>query len=167
MLNRFDTDRISAQALSIRRRQWGELSRLKCIFEDATIAHCTRVYTAKQLQVLLKTNNPSRYSSHLTLVAEWGDRIVGYASLWSDTIQAVYVDPYCCRRGIGERLVGEIEAHARQSIHPVLKVTSSLNAEPFYRACGFKRIKQTVTNYWQFQSVDIPVVLMQKSLIGD
>ena len=164
MLNRIDTEGISSKAITIRRRRWGEMSKLKSIFEDATMAHCTRVYTAKQLQVLLQTNNPRRYSSHLTMVAELGERIVGYASLWSDSIQAVYVDPYCNRRGIGRQLVSALEQHALHSINSTLKVTSSLNAEPFYLACGFQRVKQTVTNYWQFQSVDIPVILMEKQL---
>lgn len=164
MLNWFDIESTSSTTITIRRRRWGEMSKLKSIFEDATIAHCTRVYTAKQIQVLLQTNNPRRYGSHLTMVAELGDRIVGYASLWSDSIQAVYVDPYCSRRGIGRELVSALESHARNSLNPVLKVTSSLNAEPFYRACGFQRVEQTVTNYWQFQSVDIPVVLMEKQL---
>ncbi|MEM9568091.1 MAG: GNAT family N-acetyltransferase [Cyanobacteria bacterium P01_E01_bin.34] len=164
MLNRLDTEGISSKAITIRRRRWGEMSKLKSVFEDATIAHCTRVYTAKQIQVLLQTNNPRRYSSHLTMVAEWDSRIVGYASLWSNSIQAVYVDPYCGRRGIGRKLVSALEHQAKHSINPVLTVTSSLNAEPFYHSCGFHRVKQTVTNYWQFQSVDIPVVLMEKHL---
>ena len=164
MLNWFDTESASPTAITIRRRRWGEMSKLKSIFEDATIAHCTRIYTAKQIQVLLQTNNPRRYSSHLTMVAELGDRIVGYASLWSDSIQAVYVDPYCGRKGIGRGLVTALERHALQSLNPILKVTSSLNAEPFYRACGFQRVEDTVTNYWQFHTVDIPVVLMEKRL---
>ena len=164
VLNRIDRESISSQAITIRRRRWGEVSKLQRIFEDATIAHCTRVYTAKQVQVLLQTNNPRRYSSHLTMVAELDDRIVGFASLWSDSIQAVYVDTYCSRRGIGRKLVSALETHALNSLNPILKVTSSLNAEPFYRSCGFQRVKQTVTNYWQFQSVDIPVILMEKQL---
>lgn len=100
------------------------------------------------------------------MVAEWDERIVGYASLWSNSIQAVYVDPYCGRRGIGRKLVSALEHHARHSLNPVLKVTSSLNAEPFYRSCGFQQVEEMVTKYWQFQSVDIPVVLMEKHVGG-
>ena len=165
MLNRIDAKNF-LDAVSIRRRGWGEIKQLESIFEEALIGQCMPAYSPKQMQVLLTTNNPRRYSSHLTYVAECDRKIVGYASIWNLTIQAIYVAPEYGRRGIGRKLLAAIENRARSRSSARLLVTASVNAEGFYRACGFRRLRQAITHYPQFQEIGIPVVEMEK-IIGE
>ena len=161
-------DRVDSQNLLdtviVRRRRWSEKAQLEIVFEEATIAQCSTCYNSQQLQVLLRTNNPRQYSANLTLVAEYERQILGYTSLFGTSIQAMYVSPFFTRRGIGRKLIGEIETRAKTRLARYLTVSASLNAEGFYRACGYKRVKVSTTTYGQFKDIDIPIVEMRKDL---
>ncbi|MGK7909780.1 MAG: GNAT family N-acetyltransferase [Synechococcus sp.] len=163
MLDRFDSTEL-LDTVIVRRRRWREKDQVATVFEEATIAQCSRCYNPQQLQVLLRTNNPRRYSSNLTLVAECDRQIVGYASLYGTSIQAIYVSPFFTRRGIGRKLIGELENRAKARLARYLRVSASLNAEGFYRSCGYERIKASTTFYGQFEDIEIPIVEMKKDL---
>ncbi|WP_017327541.1 GNAT family N-acetyltransferase [Synechococcus sp. PCC 7336] len=150
--------------LAIRRLRWGENQQLEAVFEMALLHLCRGVYTPQQLQVLSKTNNPRQYRAHFVLVAAIERQVVGYTSLWGRTLQAMYVDPRYARQGIGRALLKAMEVRASERRIWQLKVNSSLNAESFYRACGFEVLNHTVTRYAGFDSIEIPVVTMAKKL---
>jgi putative acetyltransferase len=74
------------------------------------------------------------------IVAEREDgRVAGYAQLdvQEGTVEAVYVDPDCARRGVGRALMDAVEAAARALGLPGLVVEASLNSVPFYGAIGY------------------------------
>lgn len=75
-----------------------------------------------------------------------GSELVGVGGWSPDGMEAdlawlryLFVHPATFRRGIGGRLVATIEDSARASSRPRLRVWSSLNAVPFYQACGYRR----------------------------
>jgi GNAT superfamily N-acetyltransferase len=91
----------------------------------------------------------------LCLVAECAGEVVGYAGcclvvdedMWTDPdwsrsvhLQEMFVDPAFRRRGIGRRLIAEVEAHARRlGVPRVLVTANASNPESCgaYRASGF------------------------------
>ena len=148
----------------IRRQRWLDRPAVEAVFEAALQEGCCRVYSPQQLQVLRQTNNPRQYRSHFVLVAETERQVVGFTSLWGRTLQAMYVHPHYTRRGIGRALLREMELYVASRQIWRLKVTASLNAEPFYRACGFEVLKQTVTRYTGFEGIELPVTNMAKTL---
>jgi predicted N-acetyltransferase YhbS len=76
-------------------------------------------------------------------VAVLGQEIVGTASLDGKVVRSVFVAPNAQGRGIGSRLMGEIERAAREAGLSVLVVPSSVTAEQFYAKLGFKVLRDS------------------------
>jgi GNAT superfamily N-acetyltransferase len=124
--------------LRIRPSSGWEDSQLEQVFKAAVLEQCATHYTPTQLTEILNTNNPRcQPSPHIFLVAECDRQIVGFGTLWFYTVNALFVDPVFSRRGIGRQLLAALERYACARGSRFLEVTASLNAMPFYRACGF------------------------------
>ena len=76
-------------------------------------------------------------------VAALGQRIVGTASLDGRVVQSVFVAPDVQGRGIGKRLMAEVEKVARERGIAVLAVPSSVTAEHFYSKLGFTAVRES------------------------
>lgn len=73
-------------------------------------------------------------------VAAIGTRIVGTASLDGNVVRTVFVAPDVQARGVGKRLMAEVERTARERNIPSLTVPSSVTAEAFYARLGFTAV---------------------------
>jgi GNAT superfamily N-acetyltransferase len=74
-------------------------------------------------------------------VAVSGQRIVGTASLDGRVVHAVFVAPDVQRRGVGRRLMVEVERTASSAGMATLVVQSSVTAVPFYARLGFQAVR--------------------------
>ena len=74
-------------------------------------------------------------------VATSGQRIGGTASLDGSSVRTVFVTPEDQGKGVGRQLMYEVERVAREAGVGILKVPSSVTAEQFYFALGFKPIR--------------------------
>jgi putative acetyltransferase len=76
----------------------------------------------------------------LMLVAELDGRVVGFGEIVAALceLRAVYVSPTCGRTGVGRALLKALETRARELGTPRLWLDSSLTAEPFYLAHGYR-----------------------------
>ncbi len=74
------------------------------------------------------------------LVAEIDGRVVGLAALVLEgsELRACYVLPEAARKGVGTALVRAIERLALAHHLDHLELLSSINAEPFYAALGYR-----------------------------
>jgi predicted N-acetyltransferase YhbS len=77
------------------------------------------------------------------VVARLGGRIVGTAALDGDVIRTVFVAPDVQNRGIGRRLMHELEHRARVKGITTLSVPSSITAELFYAKMGFVTVRDS------------------------
>jgi GNAT superfamily N-acetyltransferase len=91
------------------------------------------------------------------LVASVGRRIVGTASFDGSAVRTVFVAPDAQARGIGKRLMAEIERAARQRGIPSLTVSSSVTAVPFYARLGFAAVRDSYYG-------DERTIIMERSL---
>jgi len=77
------------------------------------------------------------------------DRVIGTGMIDTNTgaIDAVFVDPEHMGKGAGRMIVNFLESIARKHELQFIKLESTLNAAPFYRACGFEgtELSQYVT----------------------
>jgi putative acetyltransferase len=82
----------------------------------------------------------SNRDDEMRLIAEIDGQAVGIGALvpGNSELRACYVVPCAARRGVGAAIVAEIERIARQHGLDHLRVESSLTAEPFYRALGYR-----------------------------
>jgi GNAT superfamily N-acetyltransferase len=77
------------------------------------------------------------------LVATIGSRLVGTASLDGNVVRTVFVTPDVQGRGVGSRLMAEIERIARERDIRSLTVPSSVTAERFYARLGFMALRDS------------------------
>lgn len=73
------------------------------------------------------------------LIATLAGEDVGWGSSEGDHISALYVSPSYGRRGVGRRLLAELEAAVAQRGHVIVRLESSLNAVSFYAGLGYKQ----------------------------
>lgn len=91
-------------------------------------------------------------------VAETKERIKGTASLENNTIYSVFVDPEFHRKGIGRKLMEQVESVAEKRGIKRLEVPSSVTSVEFYRKLGYTEKKSyTLDQYGK-------IVLMTKTL---
>ena len=76
----------------------------------------------------------------LRLVAEMAGRVVGLGALVLEDseLRGCYVAPEAVRQGVGTALVREMEHRAAAHQLDHLELLSSINAEPFYAALGYR-----------------------------
>ncbi|MEB2623925.1 GNAT family N-acetyltransferase [Pseudomonas sp. YuFO8] len=75
------------------------------------------------------------------LVATTDSHIVATASLDKDVVRSVFVDPTWQGKGIGRQLMAMIQSIAIKDGVSLLRVPSSITAQGFYAALGFKKIR--------------------------
>jgi ribosomal protein S18 acetylase RimI-like enzyme len=82
----------------------------------------------------------------IVLVAEEPAGIVGFGIVDSKMreVRALYVHPTAVRRGIGRRLLRELEAQAAFQGITCLQLNASLNADDFYRRNGYTPLSRGV-----------------------
>ena len=123
---------------------------------------------------LISRANPSLVMSGTYFVIEAGDEILGAGGWTSGAppggrpqrkvghIRHVVTDHRQTRRGIGSRLMAHIVSDAVSAGIKQLECFSTLTAEPFYVACGFRTLgPMSVTLR---QGIDFPAVHMRRFL---
>lgn len=122
-------------------------------------------YTPAEIEAWSRRGNRERYLARLEssdiLVAEIDGEPVGFGQLDPERseIVAVYVDPERGRRGVGRRLVAELEEKASERGWDELELDASLNAVRFYARLGYERLGEKV-----HEPIGIPCVRMRKRL---
>ena len=97
-------------------------------------------------------------SKRTVFVAVMNHRVVGTASLDGDTVRTVFVSPDAQARGIGKRLMAEIERTAREREITMLTMPSSIGAETFYRQLGFNTVRDSYFG-------EERTIIMERSLV--
>ncbi len=83
-------------------------------------------------------------------------------NLENGQIDAIFIHPAHMRKGIGVAMMQHLEVQARQASLATLKLDATLNAAPFYRACGFTG-SQTA-QYQSSRGITLVCIPMMKSL---
>ena len=149
---------------------------------------CANSYSAEQLDAWLSKPLPSKVAALIeaecVFVAERSEslaeavrqtnlaepvrttRLVGYGALDPDTheVEAVFVDPDASGTGVGIALLRAVETEALRRGIFQLRLTSTPNAEPFYRAAGYVPVRQI--EHPLSAGLALPATVMEKLLRG-
>jgi GNAT superfamily N-acetyltransferase len=135
--------------IAIRKAKQEERESLWRLHTRAILEICGSHYSQDELEAWEKVLKPGRYQKPIAegtlVVAMDGDDIVGFGNLNRETgeIEAVYVSPNYLRLGIGMRILQTLEGVARDSGLKALRLSSTLNAVPFYESSGYRSQQQT------------------------
>lgn len=104
-------------------------------------------YTPDIIERIAQDFSPIRVRALLdkrdVVVALQGARVVGTAGLDGDVVRTVFVAPDVQGRGVGRRLMHELERRARARGITKLSVPSSITAELFYTKLGFAAVRDS------------------------
>jgi N-acetylglutamate synthase-like GNAT family acetyltransferase len=128
----------------------------------------TDEYTPEEIQAWAVPREPSSYEAHIRskefYVAEDEGAIVGFGVLNQEIgeVEAVYVSPTAGRRGIGLKVLGQLEARASELGIRELRLHASLNAAAFYQRAGY--VAQAPSKYRLLTGIEIACLPMVKTI---
>ena len=127
---------------------------------DCILELCSTHYTPDQIQKWRGAQSLQRYASFIKqdnsfiVVLDKKDcGVVAFGHMGKKStekfpaeidfeVYGFYVSPSVCRRGIGRTLYQELERRAIEQGGCGIGVMSTLNAVPFYKACGFELMEE-------------------------
>lgn len=112
---------------------------------------CSSHYSQEEIKQWAGRQRLEKYQSLIDMealaVALLNDQVVGFGNIEryaDDTseISGLYVSPRCSRKGVGRALLCYLEDKAKAEGYTSMRVKSTLNAEPFYQALGYRAVKE-------------------------
>ena len=147
-----DSDRVplviamQPKEIKIRRFQSTDARSVSRLFRRCLLEVNRKEYPASVIDQMIRAFSPmgvvQRTKWLRCFVAVRGSRIVGTGGICINKIYSVFVSPHLHGQGIGRVIVNFLESAALRSGHKKILPGSSVNAEPFYRSLGYKRIKK-------------------------
>jgi len=128
---------------------------------------CGQAYRRDKVDQWVAPLTPERYLNAMEQfdfhVGE-AERVIGF-TIFSPVqceLYAMYLDPDETGKGYGRKLMDHVELLARAHGVITLKLKSTLNAEGFYTACGFEKVRDTI--HINPMGLELPCVEMIKLL---
>ena len=128
----------------IRRARPDDALTVRSIHKAAVWRLCAADYTTEQLAAWTSRDDTSDLPTwampnnpEIMWVAEQEGAIIGFGSLIREDVNTVYVHPDHVPKGVGTRLLGQIEQEAKDRRITTLGIEASLTAVPFYQSNGY------------------------------
>ena len=131
---------------TIRRARQEDKGAIWRVHGEAIRGTCAGHYPPEVIEIWAGRLRPEKYAEAIDrfefFVAEEGGAVVGFGELGPEAgaIQGLYVSPEVKGRGVGRELLCALEERARAYGLKSLRLTSSLNAVPFYERAGFEAV---------------------------
>ena len=139
-----------------------KVSRLICKTQREILS---KYYPKKVIESFCSWSKPSdilkKSKKRDYYVAVEKGKVLGVNGIEKSMIKTMFVNPKYHKKGIGKKLIENIENVARKRKIKKLKVGSTTFAEKFYKKCGYKRIKK---DKWEHNGVKFNVIVMEKSI---
>lgn len=141
---------MSEVTIEIRQAQLTDLAEMQQLFVDTIKTICAADYDSKQIEVWASgVDHTKRWMDILeqqtVFVAQYSDRIVGFATLGNGTyIDMFYVHKDHQRQGIAQRLMNEVMNEAKRSGQMLLTSDVSITAKAFFEKNGFSQQREQI-----------------------
>lgn len=162
--------------LEIRKFEDKDLDELSSLISRVLREINIETYSKEIIEALVETNTPNKLSKfarkedNLVLVCltdreqiydkDNFSKIVGTVSLVKNRVRKLYVDPDYQRRGIGTKLVREIEQKAVERGYSYVFLTADPDVVGFYQKLGYKKQEEERES---IDNLSFEVVRMEKS----
>ncbi len=157
-----------AKSFSIRKANPNDAVKIKNLHVASIRQVCASDYTSEQIEVWASSKKVNDYrqvmkiGEEIMFVAELGHRLAGFLCIRSDEVRALYVHPKYLTQGIGLTLLMFAEKQLKETGIKTARLSSTLNAENFYRKHGWK-VSDGPTSV-TIGNVSAPCVSMCKNL---
>ncbi len=153
--------------LAIRKASKDDAQVIWDIRNAAIISQCTGHYSPEELEIWTRGKMTEQFIETVEdsfYVATLDAHVVGTGMihLEAGTVDAIFVDPRQMRSGIGRQVLLHLEKIALHAGLTHLRLDSTLNAAPFYRACGF--VGDSVAKYESPRGIALDCIPMTKRL---
>ena len=156
--------------LTIRRAVQGDKEAVWRVHGSAIRGTCSSHYPPEVIELWAGRLRPEKYTEAIDrydfFVAEEDGVVVGFGELGAEAgeVQGLYVSPDVKGRGVGRELLRKLEETARAYGLKSLRLTSSLNAVPFYERAGFRAVGELTETIGP--GAERASVRMLKELVG-
>ncbi len=157
-----------ATPFELRRALPADAPALWTIRTDAIRVGCEGLYSPEQIAAWTSVPMPDGFLAAIGacvfLVAVAEHEAAGFAFMTpsTSTLDGIFGAPRRHRRGVGRLLLGELERHAANTGVASLRLSSTLNAEPFYASHGYRVVERT--SWMHPNGFELPSVTMEKQL---
>ena len=155
-------------AIVLRRATSADAAAIRAVRAQAILTGCKHHYEDQLLQAWAHNPMPASFplfiESEPFYVAELASTVVGVAGLKrsASELNAVFVLPEFTGKGLGMRLLRQVESVAQDLRFPLLQLSASLNSVPFYSRAGY--VGGVQETYTTSSGLKIPCVHMEKRL---
>ena len=155
--------------VSIRKAGRNDAQSIWAVRRAAIENQCPEFYSAETLKQWMGGRMPESFpekAERSYYVAMLESRVIGAGAIALDSGRngPLCVAPEYIGTGVGKRLMQYLETLAREASIRRLHLESSLNAVPFYQACGFACLKEA--QYQSPRGFSLDCILMEKKLEG-
>ncbi len=127
----------------------------------ASVTELCTLYSREMIEGWLKGRSPEGYTGiakkEMYVFEDQGE-IFGFSHVVPGEIVALFVAPGSAGKGIGTRLMMHALPIARKDWGGPVQLEATLNAVPFYKTLGFRKIRETTARR---NDVDLPLVEME------
>lgn len=153
--------------ITIRKANQNDAQDIFDLRNRAILAKCSAHYTEEQLSLWTQGSVSERFIADVVdtfYVSEIDGQVIGSGKLNTQTgvVDAIFVEPDYSGRGAAKKMLQFLEQLAREQGLLLLTLESTLNAAPFYRACGF--VGDEVSTYHAPKGIRLDCVPMEKPL---
>ncbi|OOE88514.1 GNAT family N-acetyltransferase [Salinivibrio sharmensis] len=153
--------------ITIRKANQNDAQAIFDLKSRAILAKCSAHYTEEQLSLWTQGSLSERFITDVVdtfYVSEIDGQVIGSGKLNTQTgvVDAIFVEPDYSGRGAATKMLQFLEHLAKEQSLRLLTLKSTLNAAPFYRACGF--VGDEVSTYHSPKGIRLDCVLMEKPL---
>ncbi|OOF26362.1 GNAT family N-acetyltransferase [Salinivibrio proteolyticus] len=153
--------------ITIRKANQSDAQAIFDLKSRAILAKCSAHYTEEQLSLWAQGSVSERFIDDVVdtfYVSEIDGQVIGSGKLNTQTglVDAIFVEPDYSGRGAAKKMLQFLEHLAKEQGLRLLTLKSTLNAAPFYRACGF--VGDEVSTYHSPKGIRLDCVPMEKPL---
>ena len=149
--------------ISIRLAISGDAAAIHQLHTVSVRGLCSSHYTADIIDGWLKNRTPEGYGGigkQEMYVAEHENQVVGFSHVVAGVIEAMFVHPDFCRKGIGTSLMQHALNVAGGTESRAIRLQATLNAQCFYEQFGFvKKSEELVSR----NDIELTVITMERS----
>jgi len=154
----------------LRRMSPNDVDEIINVHKKSIYGLCKDFYTEKQMEVWTSMfnhrifNDGMKNPNNIGVVALHNDKIIGYGFFNNQDkeIKGIYLVPDVVKKGIGYKILSELESIAKKDGLDELVLNSTLNAVAFYKKCGYQKIRDEL--FELMEDCKLSCVHMTKSL---